>query len=255
MNLPKVQYPTILMNLPSTGEQLKYRPFTVAEEKVLLTAAQTDDGNTISETIADVLEACFYKSVNVKVLPSFDIEYMFMCVRSKSVSEIIDIEYRNGNCPKEGGNECRKTFHVKVKIEDIKVQKFDPESSSYVNLDPKRQSKGGVRIMIDDGLGVMIKYPTMQMISDSLSSTETDYDQFLFLISECITSVFDTENVYTDFSKSEMKEWFCELTTKQKDPIQEFIRNLPMLRYEYMYKCRECGFEEKIEVEGLQNFL
>lgn len=255
MSLPKIQYPTYLLTLPSTGEQLKYRPFTVAEEKILLMASQAGDSQSTSEAIHDVLNACFLGAIDVRTLPSFDIEYLFLNVRGKSVSEIIDIEYRNNTCPKENGDPCKKTFFVRVKVDEIKVQKFDPQTEKYVALETKRSSKSGTNIKLDDELGITIKYPTMSIISETLENSKTDYEQLVNLVTACITAVFDAENVYTDFSKEELTDWFGTLTTKQKEPIQEFIRNLPMLRFEYLYKCRECGYEEKIEIEGLQNFL
>jgi hypothetical protein len=253
MALPTIKYPTFALEIPSTKELVKFRPFTVAEEKILLMASESGNFEDVSNAITDVLTACFLGNVSVKDLPSFDIEYMFLHVRAKSVSDIIELQYRNPACPKEDGERCKKVVKLNIKIEDVKVQQANKEGKFEI-FNPKAASKSGTKIMLTDDLGVMVSYPNVANITKA-NTFESPIDQIEDLISSCINSVFDEENVYTDFSKKEFKDWYSGLLSGQKDSLIEFVKNMPQLRYEMNYKCNTCGYEERMVFEGLQSFL
>lgn len=253
MALPVVKYPTYTINVPSTNQLAKFRPFTVAEEKVLLMAAQSGELKDITQGIADVLQACFFNQLDVSSLPSFDIEYLFLNLRARSVNEKIELIYTPQNCKNNEGDACKKSVKIVVDIDKVKVQQLK-EDGSYGNYDPKSNSSLGRKIILDDGLGVTIKYPNVEKLSKSYSA-KNELEQIEHLIASCVTSVFDEENVYTEFSHKEMVEWYNTLTSSQRDPIIEFIKNMPVMRYEINYKCNTCGMEDKVVFEGLQSFL
>lgn len=252
MALPTVKYPTYTTRLPSTGEEVKYRPFMVEEEKVLIMAVNSENA---PDTINEVLTACMFGKVKVSELPSFDIEYLFLRIRAVSVSESMELEYRNANCPQENGNPCKKTFKVSIKIDDVKVQTYDPKQSEYVNLDSSDMTSFGKKIMLDDNLGVTIRYPRIQELAEAMNSSDVEIERENAIIVKCITSVFDHEDVHTNFEEGEIAQWFTKLTTLHKEPMRDFVRNIPVMRYQYHYVCKQCGFEEDITLEGLQSFL
>lgn len=256
MALPTVKYPTYSLTIPSTQEKVRFRPFTVAEEKILLMANESAKQEDITSAITRVLEVCFLEKVKVKDLPSFDIEYMFLNLRAKSVSETIDMRYQNQECPKEDNNPCKRVVNISIKIDEIKVQQekeVDGEIS-YQVYDPKNITEFGTKILITDDLGVTMKYPSLEKLAEA-NKEETAIEQLEYLVCSCITSVFDQENVHTDFSRKEMYEWYNALLSSQKEKMIEFVKSMPFLRHEMTYKCSTCGFEEVLKFEGLQSFL
>lgn len=253
MALPTLKYPTFPLTIPSTNELVKFRPFTVAEEKLLLMASESKEFSQITDAITDVLNACFFGKVDTKVLPSFDIEFMFLNVRAKSVSETIEMQFRNQSCPQEEASPCKKNINLRIQIDDIKIHQAQKDGS-YKVYDPKSANKNGTKIILDDGLGLTIVYPNIDKVNEA-NKQENAIEQIEELICSCITTVFDEENVYTDFTRKEMREWYSNLLSKQKEQLVDFIRNIPVLRHEINYKCATCGYEEKMVFEGLQSFL
>lgn len=252
MTLPIVRYPSFTTVVPSTNQLAKFRPFIVAEEKILLMAAQADTIKEMSRSMVEVLDACFYNQLDVGSLPSFDIEFLFLQVRSKSVNEKIELLFTPRNCKGEGGN-CGKQIRMNIDINDIKVVQ-KKEDGSYATYSSKGNSPLGKKIILGETLGVTMKYPNMEKLAKSYEAG-SEIDQIENLISSCITSVFDEENVYTEFSQKEMIDWYNTLTSSQREPITQFIQNIPSLRYELTHKCKTCGSEESVEFEGLKSFL
>jgi hypothetical protein len=253
MPLPTVKYPSYTIVVPSTQQLAKFRPFTVAEEKILLMGAASGELKDISNSIVEVLEACFYNQLKVSDLPSFDIEYLFLSLRARSVNEKIELSYTPQNCRENEGNPCKKSVKLTIDIDKVKVQQLNSDGS-YSVYDPKGNTANGKKLILDEGLGITIMYPNMQKLTKSYSS-KTEMEQIEQLIASCVTSVFDEENVYTDFSLKEMVDWYNTLTSAQREPIIDFIKNMPVMRYEINYKCNKCGMEDKIVFEGLQSFL
>ena len=253
MALPVVKYPSYTITVPSTQQLAKFRPFTVAEEKILLMSAQAGELKDITNGIVDVITACFYNQLDVASLPSFDIEYLFLNLRARSVNEKIELMYTPQNCSLQEGNACKKSVRVTIDIDKVKVQQLK-EDGSYAIYDPKNNTNAGRKIILDEGLGITIKYPDVEKLTKSYSS-QNELEQIENLIASCVTSVFDEENVYTDFSHKEMVAWYNTLTSSQREPLIEFIKNMPVLRYEINYRCPTCGAEDKVVFEGLQSFL
>lgn len=251
MALPKVTYPTYTTTIPSTGELITYRPYNNGEEKILLTAFQGEDLVDIVNATKTVISACYY-DLDIDTLTSYDIDFLFLQLRIKSVSNYSELSYRNMECEKEGGQPCQRAVNIRIKLDDIKVQKYNPELEQYTEYVPVKNSKN--QIKLDDKIGVFMKHPgfaEQEVLSKLENPTEED------LIKACIVSVYDDEGVYTreEFSSDELDEFYAALHPLTKEKFKEFIDNIPTLRYETTFKCKECGFQETIVLEDLESFF
>lgn len=251
--LPKLNYPKYSTKIPSTGLVVKYRPFTVNEEKILLTASESGDEQEMIEATKQVIANCF-ENINVDSLTTYDADFLFIQLRIKSVSPTSELMYRNMNCVKNGGEPCKKTINIKINLEDVSVKKFDEESEKFVEYQPKNQVAGGFKIDLVDGVGVIIKHPGFnEKLEFSKIENPSDDD----LVKLCIVSVFDAESVYTkeEFSKENLDEFYSSLITPLRDKLLEFISDIPELRYETEFVCKECGFTEQFVFNKLPDFF
>lgn len=253
MPLPKVKYPTYFLTVPSTGEEVKYRPYNVREEKILLTANENpDSAMEIVNAIKDVVSACCFGKLDPEKLTIFDLDFIFLKLRSKSVNEIATINFRNQRCTLNDNKPCDKTVQILVNLDEVTVQqKQDGEFRDY-KID--KRTKNGEKIIIEDDLGVTFRYPNTQDVKE-LENYKTEAEQFYTLLTLCITSVFDKETVYTDFTREEMVDWFNDLLSTQKDMIKEKFENMPRVRIEKEFHCKTCGHKEPIGIEGTKNFF
>ena len=198
MPLPKINTPTYQLVVPSTGKKLSYRPFLVREEKILILALESEDMGQITNAIVEILTACILtKGVDVTKLATFDIEYIFLNVRAKSVGEVIEV---NVTCPDD--NETN--VQMEINIDDIKVQK----NRKHKNL-----------IKLDDTLSMKMAYPSIeQFVENNFEVQESaNVDQSLALITGCIEQVYNEEESWaaSDCTKDEMKEFVEQMNTKQ----------------------------------------
>jgi hypothetical protein len=230
MALPSLSVPEFFANIPSTGEEIKYRPFLVKEEKILLMALEGRDQKEISESIVKLLESCILTKIDIKKLATFDIEYLFLKLRGKSVGEIIEIKATHEN------SECKEVTPVVVNLDDITV---------------KGEMNEG-KIMITDKIGVKMRYPGMK---DVINVNTADKSSMFNLVSKCVEYIFDENEVYNEFTEKEIVEWIEKLNQSQFKKISEFFENIPKLSHEIKWKCKACGKEDKMLVEGLQSFF
>lgn len=231
MALPSISTPEFITQIPSTGQEVKYRPFLVKEEKILLMALEGEDTNEIQNAVLNILGNCILTPVEVEKLAVFDVEYLFLQLRGKSVGEVINLKVGHTN------SQCAHKSDVDLIIDDIKVvgEVADP------------------KIMLTEEVGVMMRYPN---ISDLTRSTGKDDAETLFkLINRCIDYVFDAENVYNDFSESEIEDWINSLNQTQFQKIVDFFQSSPKLEHEVKWKCEKCGEEDSVKLEGLQSFF
>lgn len=248
MALPKVKYPKYTVDLKSNGQMVKYRPFTVREEKVLLTALQGQDLEQTVDALKDVVNACTFGEIDLDTVPSFEIEKLFLHIRSKSVEETIEQQF---------SHECsngEKISKIKIDLTEIEAMVLDSETEEYKVFDTQIP-KSGTKILIADDMGVTIRYPN---ISDTVVLTGDDeIEMIASLVKRCITSVFDEEEVVSceDFEKGDIDDFYESLLTSQKLKLVNFISEMPRLRYSQKYKCKTCGLEEDIVYEGLQSFF
>ena len=230
MALPSLSTPEFQTVIPSTGETIAYRPFLVKEEKILLMAMEGNDQKEIEIAIKKILSNCILQDIDVNKLAMFDMEYLFLQLRGKSVGEVIDLSVTHID------SECKHRTDIKVNIDDIKVQNINQEK----------------KVMLTDDVGVMMKYPTMQeAMGVSGENTEAVFE----ILSKSVDYVFDAENVYNDFTEAEIVEWINGLNQTQFQKILAFFESMPKLSHEVFWKCKECKEEDTITLEGIQSFF
>ena len=230
MALPSLSTPEFQTVIPSTGETISYRPFLVKEEKILLMAMEGNDQKEIEIAIKKILSNCILQDIDVNKLAMFDMEYLFLQLRGKSVGEVIDLSVTHLD------SECKHRTDIKVNIDNIKIQNLDQEK----------------KVMLTDDVGVMMKYPTMQeAMGVSGENTEAVFE----ILSKSVDYVFDAENVYSDFTEAEIVEWINGLNQTQFQKILAFFESMPKLSHEVFWKCKECKEEDTITLEGIQSFF
>ena len=232
--LPKLTTPKYNITLPSSGKEVSFRPFLVAEEKILLMAQEAGDSTSQIEAIKNVIAACV-DGVNVSKLPYFDIEFLFLHLRSKSVGEEIKFTYRHRDGINREGKPCTHATEVVVNIDDVKID-FKPQS---------------MKIMIDDIYGLKMKYPT---IDDVRKMIENKNDE-ITLMASCIEFVYDKENTYPVEKLEEAVKFIQGMNSKQYKKLNQWFEEMPALKHKITYKCGGCGQEDTINFEGVSDFF
>ena len=243
MSLPKVNVPVYEAILPSTGTVIKYRPFLVKEEKILLTAMEAEDEKVISDAVNQIIKNCVQGNIKVNELPTFDIEYLFLRLRAKSVGEKVTLGMRPWGCPQNNGELCELTTEVEIDLEKVIVVKDEKHSS---------------KIMIDDNIGIMMSYPDLSLITKmeketGIQQTETGMQ----VIKSCIQMIFTEEETHEkgSFTEKELDEFIDSLNTEQFSKIKTFFDTMPVLKYTAKYTCSTCGEEKETTVQGLNSFF
>lgn len=236
MALPIVGIPTYELNLPSTGKAIKYRPFVVKEEKVLLLALESEDEKEIKNAVKDLIKNCVQTKIKVDDLPSFDLEYIFLRIRAASVSEEITMKVT-----------CRddNTTEVEVSINLNEVEIFKPEGHTN-------------KIMLDDVTGLVMKYPGMDRFIDSeFLNKDIKTDEVFNFIADSVDQIFNEEEVWdsSTTSKKEMISFIEGLTAKQFESIQNFYETMPRLLHKFTVINPKTKMESEYTIEGLQNFF
>ena len=239
MPLPKINTPTYELTLPSNGKKLKYRPFLVREEKILIMALETEDMKQITDAVLEILNGCIItKGVKIEDLPSFDIEYLFLNVRAKSVGEKVEV---NLTCPDDN----KTSVTIDIDLDSIKVKK-DKNHKKVVKL--------------DDNLSLKLKYPTLDnFINNNFESNEdiTDIKTTLKLITSCIDIIYNEEESWTgsDSTEKELIEFVEQLNTKQFQAIENFFSTMPKLTHSVKIKNPKTEVESTVVLEGLAAFF
>ena len=230
MALPKLNTPTFELILPSDGSKVKFRPFLVKEHKVLLTMSEAEN-EEVARIIRELVDVCTFKQLKVDELPHFDIEYIFMFLRAKSIGESVDVIV---NC------ECGEKIETSFNIEDLKVNK--PEGHSN-------------KIMINDTVGVEMRYPNIDDVVGIFQSN--DNQKVIDLIITSIKAVYDSDNYWEtkDQTKQELEEFVYSLTKEQFDKLEKFFVTSPKIVQNIECDCPKCGKHNVSKLEGLQNFF
>lgn len=239
MLLPKLNTITYRLVLPSNDKEISYRPFTVEEEKILLTAQESSTPDDILNAMKQIINNCVQTEIDVAKLPTFDIEYFFLNIRAKSTGEEIELIVRHPNGHNSKEEACDHKEKVKINIESIKVEK---------------SKKHNNRFQLDDKVGLVMRYPSM----DSLAVGDlNDFDSFVKVIANSIDLIYDEENTYPadDCSEKELIEFVMSMNQKQIAMIQEFFETMPVLKHEINYICSACETKETITIQGFQNFF
>ncbi len=239
MPLPKINTPTYDLTLPSTGKKIKYRPFLVREEKILIMAMESEDMSEITNAIVQILSDCIIsKDVKVESLATFDIEYLFLNVRAKSVGETVDVSI---TCPDDGETQVE----MSINIDSIKVQK----TRGHKNI-----------IKLDDDLSMKLRYPSLeQFVENNFETAEgvSEVGQSLSMITSCVDMIYNAEESWeaSDYSKKELDEFIEQLNTKQFKQIEKFFTTMPKLSHKIAVKNPETGVESEVVLEGLASFF
>lgn len=246
MALPKISAPIFELNMPSDGRAVKYRPFLVKEQKVLLMAMESEDNIAIFNAVKQIVNNCAVDEVDVERMPTFDLEYFFLRLRAKSIGEQIDLNLKHPRGFNSSGNECDHTTPMKLNLLNIEVQKTLDHTDKIV-LDE------------ESGVGVKFKYPNGELATQfqSLEENKSQMEIASEAIINCIDYVFDKENVYKkeDSTKEELSEFIDSLSQEQFQKLTSFFETMPKLKHTLNWKCAGCGCEEEVALEGLASFF
>ena len=238
MPLPTIVTQTYELELPSIGKKIKYRPFLVKEEKLLVLALETEDTKQISTAIKTVLKNCIQtRGIKVENLPTFDIEYLFLNIRGKSVGEEVEV---NLIAPDDEVTEVPVT----ISIDDIKIQKSEEHDN---------------KVKLDDTLMMEMKYPSLeQFIKSNFDFTEeVSMDQSFDLIASCIDKIYNEEEVWStaDCTKKEVKEFLEQMNSMQFKKIENFFETMPKLSHSVTFTNPKTKVESTVVLEGLSSFF
>tara|TARA_B100002019_G_scaffold5964_1_gene4810 strand:- start:12438 stop:13151 length:714 start_codon:yes stop_codon:yes gene_type:complete len=236
MALPSLGYPTYELELPSSGKTVKYRPFLVKEEKVLLLALESSEEKQITNAVKDLIKNCVLSRIKVDSLPSFDLEYLFLRIRGASIGEVISLTV---TCLDD--NET--TVEAQININEVEVEK--PEGHDR-------------KIMFDEESGIVMNYPSMkQFIDREFLRKDMQTEEVYGFIADSIDQIFQGEEVYdsTTTTKKEFREFVDSLTTKQFEKIQQFYATSPKLSHTFTVTNPKTGEPSTYTIEGLQSFF
>ena len=234
MALPKLNTPTYELELPSTSEIIKYRPFLVKEQKILLIAQESSEEKQIARAMIELVESCTFGKINGKTSPLFDIEYLFLRIRAKSVGETIEL---NVLCPDDNETQAPVT----VEVDDIKITMLENHKTE---------------IEILENVKINFRYPILDDM-EGLLGVESNVDSVFTLINRCVKSITHGDEVYhrVDMTEKELNEFLDSLTGEQFEYLIEFFDSMPKLRHVVQVTNPKTKKKSEVVLEGLQSFL
>jgi hypothetical protein len=236
MALPKLTTPTYELEIPSTDAKIKYRPFLVKEEKILMMAMESKASADITQAVKDIVSECTFNKIDISNMPMFDVEYIFLQIRSKSVGEISKLKLL---CPDDG-----KTYaDVELNLNEVKVQVGEDHTN---------------KIELNDDMGIIMTYPTIDSFKDS-GIKDINASNMLDVISGCIQQVYEEKGKKTydpkDQTQKELTEFIEQLNTKQFKLVQKFFETMPKLKHTFKIKNPKTKKESEITLSGLNDFF
>ena len=236
MALPKLNTPTYELEIPSTDEKIKFRPFLVKEEKILMMALETKDNAQIISAVKDIVSECTFNKLNISTMPMFDVEYIFLQIRSKSVGEVSKVQIL---CPDD-----KKTYtNVEIDLNEVKVQVEDEHTN---------------KIELTDSMGIIMTYPNIDSFSDN-GIQNINASNMLDVIGTCILQIYEDkgEKVYEakDQTKKELVEFIEQLNTKQFQDVQKFFDTMPRLKHTIKVKNPKTKKTSDVTLSGLNDFF
>ena len=235
MALPILDTATYELTLPSSDVQVKYRPFLVKEEKILLLAMESNSPKEITKALKDIVHACTFGSINVEALPTFDLEFIFLNVRAKSVGEIAKLKIL---CPDD-----KETYaNVEVDLSKVEVQVDDEHTNE---------------IQINDKIKLLMKYPTIDSFDATVDANQLKTQQLFDIIGKSIYQIYEGETVHNakDYSKEEMQAFIESLTSDHFAKIQKFFNSMPRLAHEIEVVNPKTQVKSKVMLQGLTDFF
>jgi len=233
MSLPKIQYPIFELTLPSNKETVTYRPFTVKEEKLLLISQESEEQKERIRAMRQIVNnCCFNLSQDIGLLPSFDLEYCFLKIRSKSVGNIVELKYRDLT--------DNKIYNFEVDLDELEVTFNENHKTA---------------IKINDDLGIIMKYPTVELLN-SIKTDIEDPETVFEVIKKCVATIYDEDNTYDtkDYTNEEIAEFVESIPAKAFEDITEFFETIPVLKHELHYKDSD-GTDKTITLQGIDDFF
>mgnify|MGYP001372876938 FL=1 len=236
MALPKLTTPTYELEIPSTDEKIKYRPFLVKEEKILMMAMESKENADITQAVKDIVSECTFNKVKIDDMPMFDVEYIFLQIRSKSVGEVSKLKLL---CPDD-----KKTYaEIDLNLTEVKVQVGEDHTN---------------KIELENGMGIIMTYPTIDSFSKS-GIKDINASNMLDVISNCILQIYEKNGEKTydpkDQTKKELTDFIEQLNTKQFKEVQKFFETMPKLKHEITIKNPKTKKESKVTLTGLNDFF
>ena len=238
MTLPKINVPEYSLVVPSTNEEIKFRPFLVKEEKLLLLSQESGDEKDLYIAIKNLVNNCCFGKIDVDKLPLFDIEYVFLQIRAKSVNEIADVKVI---CPDDGETE------VDIKVDLTKVQ---------VHIDDKHNSK----IPLTDDIGIVMSYPNLASVLLTANKEDevlSDANKMFQMIQDCMLQIWQGEETFdaTDYTDKDKKDFLESLNHKQFEKVSQFFETMPTVKHEVEITNPKTQVVSKVELEGMNSFF
>jgi len=237
MALPILETQSYELTLPSADVKVKYRPFLVKEEKVLLQALESEDQKQIVTALKEIVKACTFGSLNVDDLPTFDLEYIFLQIRAKSVGEVAKLKVL---CPDD-----KKTYaDIEIDLTKVEVQVDDSHTNNIVIDENKK-------------IGMIMKYPTLGSVDPSMDFTKEQTNKIFQLIGNSIYQIYEGDKIYntTDYTKEELNKFIESLSTKAFGDIQNFYNTMPKLIHEVEIENPKTKVKSKVTLQGLTDFF
>lgn len=240
MAIPIIATPTYELTVPSTKKVIKYRPFLVKEEKLLLLAMESKDAKQIQSTSKEVIKNCTFGEIDVEISPPFDIEYILLQLRIRSVGEKVNTRLK---CQK-----CETSNAVEIDLQSINVTNPDNHNNT---------------IKLTDTMGVVMKYPSLgneelfSMREEDKENAVKSAEMSMKMICSCIEAIFDGDKVYQakNFSKTEVMEFVENLSQVMFQKLISFFQNMPAIKHDVNLKCEKCGYENEYTLRGIQDFF
>ena len=240
MSLQSIVTPEYTSVIPSTNQEISFRPFLVKEEKILLMAQESGEAEEQIKSVAAVLANCILTpDIIIGELAIFDIEYLFLKIRAKSVGEIVELRVGHIGSSEPTGtleSSCDHKTSIEFNIDDIEIPNPIPDN----------------KIQLTDDIGIVLRFPNFQ---DVATTDEQTSDTLFDMLVETVQYVYDKENVYNDFTKDEMRSWIENLQQQEFEKINNFFNDVPTLKHKLEWTCSACGKDDFIELEGLQSFF
>lgn len=237
MPLPKLTTPTYKTKVPSTQKEIEFRPFLVKEQKILYMALESNDVKDITRAIKEILDNTIYTDIDINTLTPFDLEYIFIKLRAKSVGETVEVKILVDDC------ECepKTQQQVVINLEDLEV------------TFPEKVDK---LIMLTDTIGIEMKYPNASMIEDMVGiGEEQSIDAVLDTIAMCVNTVIEGDAISSDYTPEELKTFLESMSAEQLEKIGKFFQAMPKIQKEVEVSCQECGKKSKHMIQGIDNFF
>ena len=235
MALPQVNSSRYSTKLPSTGVEIEYRPYLVKEEKIMMVALESKDNKQIVGAMKDVAQACILTDIDVDKLTAFDLEWMFLQLRSKSVGETADVKVK---CQQD---DCEGMTEVSVDLSEVEMDDYEPNRV----------------IQLNDNIGVQMVYPSVSLVEKYDEEKLKNVDGIFDMIIDCLETIYDKDAVYQvkDERREDVKDFVEALTSGQFSQLAEFMQKIPSVKKLIEWRCSKCEANNEMELRGLQSFF